>query len=71
MFIPWMIALFLGLVTPTTYTNECNGGGTVQLSGTGEDGGDDGADGPGSGTGTGGGAGQNPPPPPPPPPPHG
>lgn len=77
MFIPMIIAILLGLVSPSTHTNHhCNGGGTVQVSsdpndpdGGGDDGDDDGlggnggddGSGPGTGTGTGGGTGQNPP----------
>lgn len=59
MFIPLIIALLLGLVTPTTHNTNCNGGGTVYVNSddpnpgddSGEGGEDDGGeDGPGGET---------------------
>lgn len=71
MFIPLIIAILMGLVTPTTNHANCNSG-TVYVSnsgtnpdedpGTGGEEGDGGEDGPGTGTGTGGDTGQIPPP---------
>lgn len=68
-FLPYIIALLLGLISPATNSNNhCNNGGTVQINSAPGDPGDpedpdgDGADGPGSGTGTGGGTSQTPPP---------
>ncbi len=67
-FLPLIIAILLGLVSPATHSNNhCNGGGTVQVNsippgGDPDDPDDDGSDGPGSGTGTGGGTSQTPPP---------
>lgn len=69
MFIPLIIALLLGLVTPTTHNTNCNGGGTVYVSSDdpnpGDDPGDDGEDDgtpPGDGPGPSGDNGQLPPP---------
>ncbi|MCY1524791.1 hypothetical protein D9M68_597420 [compost metagenome] len=75
MFLPIFIAILLGFLSPSHsgYTNGCNGG-TVYVSGTGDDSGDpddpndpndpDDPNNPGDpgDDGTGGGAGQNPPP---------
>ncbi|MCX2574063.1 hypothetical protein [Pedobacter sandarakinus] len=72
MFLPYFIALFLGLVNPSSYPTNSNtqasavntaNGGNIDSGDTEPEPGLD--DGPGTGTGTGGGAGQNPPPPPP------
>lgn len=66
MFIPYFIAILLGLVNPshTNHSGNCNGNTTV--SATSSDPGNPGDDGfipgPGPGTGTGGDTGQNPPP---------
>ena len=62
MFLPLIIAILMGLVTPTTNTTSANSD-TVYVNNS-EPNGDDGINGPG-GTGTSGGTGQNPPPPPP------
>ncbi|WP_316804730.1 hypothetical protein [Pedobacter nototheniae] len=68
MFIPYFIAILLGLINPsnTNHSGNCNGTTTVSAANTNPDDPgvpDDGSTpGPGPGTGTGGDTGQNPPP---------
>lgn len=75
MFIPIFIAILMGLISPSSQSSNCGGGGTVYVTNSGSEEGDPGTD-PGDGSdsgddtgiggpgpaGPGGGSGQNPPP---------